>query len=229
VLALFNTKKFGAYISSLRKKRDMTQSELADRLFVTSQAVSKYEQGESFPEISVLSSMAEVFGISLDAFIEAGEPTKTEAAVLEHAAMNKDIPAELINDEIISDIINIAPLLKPSLLDKIAAGFEKHGIDISKVVELAEYMNDESVIKLHENATFNTLDEKLLEKFIPLLNDDSKQIIFQKILDGELDWHLLKTVLPYAKYMYQQIEAAVVYGALDWEVIKYLQDIDWQQ
>lgn len=207
----------------------MTQSELADRLFVTRQAVSKYEQGESFPEITVLTTMAEVFGISLDAFIGAGEPTKTEAVVLEHAAMNKDIPGELINDDIISDIINIAPLLKPSLLDKIAAGFGKHGIDISKVVELAEYMNDESVIKLLENATFDTLDEELLEKFIPLLNDDSKQIIFQKILDGELDWHLLKKVLPYAKYMYQQIEAAVVYGVLDWEVIKYLQDVDWQQ
>lgn len=207
----------------------MTQSELADRLFVTRQAVSKYEQGESFPEITVLTAMAEVFGITLDTFIGAGEPTKTEAVVLEHAAMNKDIPGELINDDIISDIINIAPLLKPSVLDKIAAGFGKHGIDISKVVELAEYMNDESVIKLLENATFDTLDEELLEKFIPLLNDDSKQIIFQKILDGELDWHLLKKVLPYAKYMYQQIEAAVVYGVLDWEVIKYLQDIDWQQ
>ncbi|MHB1154896.1 MAG: helix-turn-helix domain-containing protein [Eubacteriales bacterium] len=226
---MFNTKKFGANISLLRKKSDMTQSELADRLFVTRQAISKYEQGESFPEISVLTSIAEVFGITLDTLIGAGNPTKAEATVLENAALNKDIPGDLINDDIISEIINIAPLLKPSLLDKIAAGLGKHGIDISKVVELAEYMNDESVIKLLENATFDTLDEELLEKLIPLLNDDSKQIIFQKILDGELDWHLLKKVLPYAKYMYQQIEAAVVYGALDWDVIKYLQEIDWQQ
>lgn len=207
----------------------MTQSELADRLFVSRQAVSKYEQGESFPEISVLTSIAELFGVSLDEIIKAGEPTRTEAAVLENAAMNKDIPGDLINDDVISDIINIAPLLKPSFLDRIAAGLGKHGIDISKVVELAEYLNDESVIKLLENASFDKLDEELLEKFIPLLNDDSKQIIFQKILDGELDWHLLKNLLPYAKYMYQQIEAAVVYGALDWEVIKYLQNVDWQQ
>ncbi len=226
---MFNTKIFGANISLLRKKSDITQSELADRLFVTRQAISKYEQGESFPEITVLTSMAEVFGITLDTLIGAGSPTKTEATVLENAALNKDIPGDLINDDIISEIINIAPLLKPSLLDKIAAGLGKHGIDISKVVELAQYMNDESVIKLLENATFDKLDEELLEKLIPLLNDDSKQIIFQKILDGELDWHLLKKVLPYAKYMYQQIEAAVVYGALDWEVIKYLQEIDWQQ
>lgn len=226
---MFNTKIFGANISLLRKKNDMTQSELADKLFITRQAISKYEKGESFPEITVLTSMAEVFGITLDTLIGAGNPTKTEATVLENAALNKDIPGDLINDDMISEIINIAPLLKPSLLDKIAVGLGKHGIDISKVVELAEYMNDESVIKLLENATFDTLDEELLEKLIPLLNDDSKQIIFQKILDGELDWHLLKKVLPYAKYMYQQIEAAVVYGALDWDVIKYLSEVDWQQ
>ncbi len=226
---MFEKKEFGVYISRLRKKRDMTQSELAEKLCVTRQAVSKYERGESFPEITVLNTMAELFGIKLDLLIEAGNPTKTEAKLLENAAMNKEIPNDLINSVSISDIIHIAPLLKPSLLDKIANGLNKHGIDISKIVELAEYMNDESVIKMLESATFDTLDETLLEKLIPFLNDESKQIIFQKILDGELDWHLLKKVLPYAKYMYQQIEAAVVYGALDWAVIKYLNEVDWQQ
>jgi transcriptional regulator with XRE-family HTH domain len=226
---LFDTKKFGANIAALRKKHDISQSELAGRLSVTVQAVSRYEKGDSFPEVTVLTSLAEVFGVSLDELLKAGDPTKTEAAVLKSAALKEDIPGELIDDEAISDIINIAPLLKPGLLDKIANGLSKHGIDISKIIELAEYINDESVIKLLENATYETLDEGLLEKLIPLLNDDSKQKIFQKILDGELDWHLLKTVLPYAKYMYQQIEAAVVYGVLDWEVIKYLQDVDWQQ
>ena len=226
---MFNSKKFGANIAALRIKQDMTQSKLADRLSVTGQTVSKYEQGRSFPEITILVSMAEIFGVTLDELIKEGNPTETEATVLKSAALKKDIPIDIIKDEAVSDILNIAPLLKPSLIDKIANGLGKHGIDISKIVELAEYINDESVIKLLENATYDTLDEKLLEKLIPLLNDDSKQLIFQKILDGELDWHLLKTVLPYAKYMYQQIEAAVVYGVLDWEVIKYLRNVDWQQ
>lgn len=226
---MFNTQKFGLYIAALRKKSDMTQSELADKLFVTRQAISKYEQGESFPEITVLTSLADIFGVTLDNLISAGDPTKTEACVLENAAMRKDIPSEVLADAAISDIVNIAPLLKPSLLDKLAAGLSKHGIDISHIVALAEYMNDESVIKMLENATFDTLDETLLEKLLPILNDESKQIIFQKILEGEIDWHFLKKLMPYAKYMYSQIEAAVVYGALDWEVIKYMQGIDWQQ
>ena len=45
---MFDTAKFGAYIASLRKAADMTQSELGDRLGLTRQAISRYECGESF-------------------------------------------------------------------------------------------------------------------------------------------------------------------------------------
>ncbi len=222
---MFNIKKFGANIAQIRKKLDMTQSELADKLFVTRQAVSKYEQGESFPEITVLTTIAEIFGVTLDSLICAGEPTKTEAAVLENAALKKELPIDLINDTTVNDIINIAPFLKPSLLDKISDGFAKHGIDISKIVELAEYMDNASVIKMLENATFETLDEELLEKFLPFLNDESKFAVFQKILEGEIDWHFLKKFMPHnssSGYFYELLENAVVYGALDWEVLDYL-------
>ena len=76
---MFDTKKFGANVSRLRKNVDMTQSELADKLNLTRQAISKYEVGESFPDISVLILIAEIFGISLDVLINAGEPTMGEA------------------------------------------------------------------------------------------------------------------------------------------------------
>ena len=44
---MFDTKKFGGYLARLRKRADMTQSEVADRLNVTRQAISKYEIGGS--------------------------------------------------------------------------------------------------------------------------------------------------------------------------------------
>ena len=46
---MFNTQKFGGYLSRLRKNADMTQSELADKLNLTRQAVSRYETGERNP------------------------------------------------------------------------------------------------------------------------------------------------------------------------------------
>ena len=51
---MFDTKKFGGYLSHLRKNADMTQMELAYRLNLTRQAISRYEHGESFPDISIL-------------------------------------------------------------------------------------------------------------------------------------------------------------------------------
>lgn len=212
---MFNTKKFGAYISRLRKNADMTQSELAEKFNLTRQAISKYEVGDSFPDISILVLIAGTFGVTLDNLINSGEPSRSEALILGEIAIgNKDVVAKSV-----SDIINLAPLLKPSVLTKMASGLSKQGIDISNIVTLAEYLNDEGVMELLENATFDTISDELLEKLIPFLDEKSKGTIFQKILDGELDWHMIKILLPYAEYMRSQIEAAVIEGALPWEVL----------
>ena len=92
-------------------------------------------------------------------------------------------------------MVNLAPLLKPSILTKLSQQFEKKGIDISNIVVLAEFLNDESVIKLIENVTFDDISDEILEKFVPMLSYESKETIFQKILDGEMDWHFIKVLL----------------------------------
>ena len=223
---MFDIKKFGAYISKLRKKSDMTQSELADKVNVSRQSVSMYENGDTFPDISVLIDMAKIFDVTIEDMIYAGEPTKVEAILLTSEIKQSEIPKEIFNNNIASDVVNIAPLLKPSVLDKIAQGFGKHGIDISQLVSLAEYMNDDSFVKLMENATFDTLDKKLLEKFLPFLNEQSKNTIFEKIIEGELDYHYLEILLPYAEYLISRVEAAVVYGVLPVDSLKILREIN---
>jgi len=221
---MFDVEKFGMFLSKLRKQADMAQSELSDKLNVSRQAVSKYETGESFPDISILLLISETFKISLDNLIYAGDPTPNEAVVLTTLAKDCEIPNTIFDQNVVKDIVNIAPLLKPSTLDRMATGLQKQGIDISNIVKLAEFMNDESVIKLLETANFDTLDEQLLEKIIPFLSDKSKTTIFSKILEGELDYKLIRTLLPYAQYLVSQIEAAVVYGVLDKKVLNYLHE-----
>ena len=225
---MFDVKKFGANISRLRKKADMTQSEIAERLNLTRQAISKYECGDSFPDISVLIEIANMFDISLDELIEFGNPTPKEAVILERAAGGQD-PSNELNSQCIMDIVNIAPLLKPSVLDKMARGLATHGIDISSIVALAEYINDDAVVELLENATYETIDEDLLEKLIPFLDDNSIAIIFQKILDGKLDYRLIRMILPHAGYIYPQVEVAVLYGGLDEKVLKILREYEMEQ
>ncbi len=56
----------GAAILRLRKEKGMTQQELADKLQVTAQAVSKWERGVSCPDLSILPQVAETLGVDVD-------------------------------------------------------------------------------------------------------------------------------------------------------------------
>jgi len=222
---MFNVRKFGAYISKLRKQADMTQSVLGDKLNVTRQAVSRYENGESFPDISILVLIAETFGISVDDLINAGQPTKTEAILLQSDINKSEISKELFKEKTLpDDILNIASFLKPSLLDKIVKGFEKHDIDISKLKDLAEYLSDDTFISILENASFDTLDKDILEKFVPFLDDNSRGNIFKQIIDGELNYNFLELLIPYidAYYLREQVEAAVIYGVLPDDALRVI-------
>ena len=55
----------GAVIRRLRENKKMTQEELAEKIFVTSKAVSKWETGQGLPDISLLEPLAKALGISV--------------------------------------------------------------------------------------------------------------------------------------------------------------------
>lgn len=57
--------KVGAFIREQRKKQKLTQKELAERLYLTDKAVSKWERGLSFPDITVLEQLAQLLDVSL--------------------------------------------------------------------------------------------------------------------------------------------------------------------
>ena len=54
---------------SLRKINHLSQEELAEKLNISRQTLSKYETGESLPDIERCKRMAEIFGVSLDALV----------------------------------------------------------------------------------------------------------------------------------------------------------------
>lgn len=57
---------FGQTIAAYRKERAMTQEQLAQELGITAQAVSKWENGQSYPDIQLLPQLADLFEVSLD-------------------------------------------------------------------------------------------------------------------------------------------------------------------
>ena len=71
-------KKTGIIISDARKKLKMTHKDLADKLYVTDKAVSKWERGLCFPDISVLIPLTEILNISLYDLLRGEKVNKKE-------------------------------------------------------------------------------------------------------------------------------------------------------
>ena len=57
-------------IASLRQAAGMTQLELAEKLNYSDKAISKWERGESIPDVIVLKSIADLFGVTLDYLVQ---------------------------------------------------------------------------------------------------------------------------------------------------------------
>lgn len=58
-------KKFGAFVSGLRKEKGYTQKDLAQKLLISDKAISKWETGVSFPDTALLVPLADLFGITV--------------------------------------------------------------------------------------------------------------------------------------------------------------------
>lgn len=67
-----DAKSVGYVIAELRKKNNMTQAELSDRLNVSDKTVSKWENGLGYPEITQFPEIAKIFGVSVD-YLMTGE------------------------------------------------------------------------------------------------------------------------------------------------------------
>ena len=73
-------------ICELRKARSLTQDKLGSMLGISSQAVSKWEKGESLPDITLLPRLCEILGITADALLEVPATVQKDSCM--HALSN---------------------------------------------------------------------------------------------------------------------------------------------
>jgi uncharacterized protein YjbI with pentapeptide repeats len=85
---MLTTMIIGNKIAEARKKNNISQAQLAERLFISSQAVGKWERGESMPDIITFNRLAEILGVDLNYFSEsfqAGTTVPAESSVKQSA------------------------------------------------------------------------------------------------------------------------------------------------
>ena len=76
-------KTFSSKLLELRRRKGLSQEELADRLGVTRQSVSKWEGGAAMPELSKLVALSELFSVSVDYLVKdyLEEPERPESSI----------------------------------------------------------------------------------------------------------------------------------------------------
>ena len=91
------TKMIGKRIAEARKKLSISQAQIAEKLFISSQAVGKWERGESMPDITTLIRLAEILGVDLNYFSKSIQFEETETTIEE--AVNNEKSDEINNEK----------------------------------------------------------------------------------------------------------------------------------
>ena len=90
--------KVGNQILILRKQKGLTQSELGERLNISAQAISKWENDLSCPDISLLPELSRIFGVSIDEIVQ-GKKDEPVVSVLPEE-QRKDIDKMMLRVQI---------------------------------------------------------------------------------------------------------------------------------
>ncbi len=91
----------GENIRNFRKKNDLTQEALADRLGVTYQSISRWENGTTYPDLELLPSISEILSVTLDELLGMSQIEKEKRALetfdeLRRECMKRDYDADKI-------------------------------------------------------------------------------------------------------------------------------------
>jgi uncharacterized protein YjbI with pentapeptide repeats len=97
---MLNSNTIGTKIATARKKANLSQAELAQQVSISSQAVGKWERGESMPDISTLNRLAEILGLDLNYFSERFHSIETEMKPIETKEKQSDeLPSSTKNNK----------------------------------------------------------------------------------------------------------------------------------
>ncbi len=105
--------KIGRFIADCRKKKNLTQMQLAEKLNITDRAISKWECGKSLPDSSIMLELCDVLGISVNELLTGEEldmkdyNKQIELNLVEMVKQKEESDKRLLNIEIILMVISL--------------------------------------------------------------------------------------------------------------------------
>lgn len=138
----------GNRIGMLRRQKGMKQEELAEKLGVTPQAVSKWENDQTCPDIGLLPKLARILGVSVDELL-TGKTAEPEVKLLpeEQRRDMKDMMLRITVDSVKGDKVrvNLPMALVQAALDmglqmpQLSGNDALKSIDLNQIVELVRH------------------------------------------------------------------------------------------
>jgi len=213
----FNMGQIGRKISQLRKERNMTQMELADKLGISFQAVSNWERGNTMPDIGKLPELAGIFQVTTDEILGEssglvnsaikGEMEKymeeNQVTVQEFAQaaplltpVQAEAGVEKLTDEKplpkLSEIQDILPFVGSDLVDELALKYADSP-EWKSLGEIAPFMSSHA---LDEIAQKRAAQGRSIDDFAPFLSAQRiEECAFA--YEAASEWSCLEDILPF--------------------------------
>lgn len=188
---MFDVKMVSEKIRDARIRKNMTQSNLADELGVSYQAVSNWERGNSLPDLSKYEDLCRILNVDLEYLLGIGADTDTVNRLL---ADGKGEAADVRVEEIAS----VAPLLPPDTLkEAVEASREKEPVRVEDLIALAPFLDRETLDRLAETAIVN--DIETLVGIAPFVPSDTLARMVERAGDmkGKVNMEFLISIAPF--------------------------------
>ena len=111
--------KIGTFLKLLRKEKNLTQEQLAEQLGVSNRTVSRWENGNNMPDISLLSEIAEFYDVSIPELIYGERKSENMREEAKEVAETMSDYAKAEKETLVKSIRNMFPLYTTGLLSKI--------------------------------------------------------------------------------------------------------------
>lgn len=187
--------KFGEKLTELRKKEGLSQEELGYKLNVTRQTVSKWELGQTTPEMDKLVELGKIFNISVDELVNETEKTANENEVIQDAPVKDKSPRNDKKSLII--IIAIVAIFVVVVISMFSIPFKLFGTIFNKMTNSTEDIYNKvtnSTEDIYDKAMgiFDEASNKIIEGIdsTEQKQDDKDTEMFNKvtgIIDGTID------------------------------------------
>lgn len=136
--------KFGAFVARLRKEKGLTQKDLAEKLYVSDKAVSKWERGLSIPDVALLVPLAEILGVTVTELLECRripqaenmDSRQTEELVQKVIGMTAEEPGSRAKRALRLLLCALAGCLELWLLNRTGISWEEIAVSLGTMMLL---------------------------------------------------------------------------------------------